>query len=188
MSDFLCHDLKTPRADAGQRLPMSFRAVPVMFYLALVATAYFATSSYMTIRRAEAQRQAAEEAKIESEAEKQRHEDAKLMVDIERAKAESLAKWIEGTRMMQPICVAAARAMRQEVRFAELRLERNSALPAQIDVTMRLVGPDADAGDISSIENAFTEVNYRPFSPQQARSKDVIDYKSTLVFAKDLTE
>jgi hypothetical protein len=79
--------------------------------------------------------------------------------------------------------VEAARALRGEVRIAELSLDRNSQLPAQIDLSLRLTG--AETSHVAALENAFTKLNYRSYSPQQARTKDVIDYRSTLVFVNE---
>jgi hypothetical protein len=107
----------------------------------------------------------------------------KLKVDVETAKARDVAKWVEGTRVLQPICVEAARAIQGEVKIAEFALDRNVQLPSQIDVSMRLTG--ADASQIAAVENAFGKLNYRPYSPQQARTQEMIDYRSTLVFGNE---
>jgi hypothetical protein len=183
MSDYLCHDFKSPRADASRRLPNSFRFIPIAFYLSVVAGIYIVTVDILSLRQAEQDRVSAEQLRIEHEETKEKLDSEKLMVDIERAKAEIVAKWVEGTRVLQPICVEAARAIRGEVRIAELALDRNAELPAQIDISMRLTG--ADSTHISSVENAFGKLNYRPYSPQQARTQDMIDYRSTLVFINE---
>lgn len=183
MSDYLCHDFKSPRTDASRRLPATFRFVPIAFYVAMVGTAYFVTMDVLSLRKSDQDRIVAEELLAEKEEAKNRFEREKHGIDVERAKAEHLAKWIEGTRVLQPLCVEAARAIRGEVRIAELSLDRNSQLPAQIDVSLRLTG--ADGTHVTAVENAFAKLNYKPYSPQQARSKDVIDYRSTLVFVNE---
>jgi hypothetical protein len=183
MSDYLCHDFKSPRADASRRLPNSFRFIPITFYLSIVAGIYFVTMDILSLRQAEKDRVTAEQLRKEHEETKAKLDSEKLMVDIEHAKAEHVAKWVEGTRVLQPICVEAARAIRGEVRIAELVLDRNVELPAQIDISMRLTG--ADSSHISMVENAFGKLNYRPYSPQQARTQGMIDYRSTLVFINE---
>lgn len=183
MSEYLCHDFKSPRADASRRLPATFRFVPITFYLALVGTAYFVTMDVLSLRKSDQARLVAEEMLQEKTSAKEKFEADKHAIDVEKAKAEQLAKWVEGTRVMQPICVEAARAVRGEVRIAELSLDRNIQLPAQIDVSLRLTG--ADSTHVAAVENAFGKLNYRPYSPQQARTKDVIDYRSTLVFVNE---
>jgi hypothetical protein len=183
MSDFLCHDFKSPRADASRRLPNSFRFIPIAFYLSVAAGIYFVTVDILSLRKAQQDRVMAEQLTAEHEETKAKLDSEKLSIDIERAKAEELAKWVEGTRVIQPICVEAARAVRGEVRIAELTLDRSQELPAQIDVAMRLTG--ADASNVAAVENAFSKLKYRPYSPQQARTLDMIDYRSTLVFINE---
>lgn len=184
MSDYLCHDFKSPRADASRRLPSTFRFIPIAFYLATLAGCYFVVMDTIKLRRAENERAAAEQVKAEHEETKSKLDNERLAIEVEKARAEVVAKWVEGTRVLQPICVQVARTVRGEVRIAEMSLNRNAELPAQIDVAMRLTG--ADASHVSAVENAFTKLNYRPYSAQQARSKDsVIDYRSTLVFVNN---
>jgi hypothetical protein len=183
MSDYLCHDFKSPRADASRRLPNSFRFIPITFYLSIVAGIYFVTMDILSLRQAEKDRVTAEQLRKEHEETKEKLDSEMLTVDIELSKAEHVAKWVEGTRVLQPICVETARAIRGEVRIAELVLDRNVELPAQIDISMRLTG--ADSTHISSVENAFGKLNYRPYSPQQARTPGMIDYRSTLVFINE---
>jgi hypothetical protein len=183
MSDYLCHDFKSPRADASRRLPPTFRFIPIAFYVATVAGIYFVTMDTMKLRKAEKDRVTAEQLKMEHEEAKDKLANEALAVDVERVKAEVVAKWVEGTRVLQPICVQAARTVQGEVRIAEMALTRSVELPAQIDVSLRLTG--ADASHVAAMETAFTKLNYRPYSPQQARTKDMIDYRSTLVFVNN---
>ncbi len=183
MSDYLCHDFKSPRADASRRLPSTFRFIPIAFYLAIVAGCYLVTMDTIKLRRAENERAAAEQLKTEHEETKTKLENERVTIEVEKARAEVVVKWVEGTRVLQPICVQAARSVRGEVRIAEMSLNRNAELPAQIDVAMRLTG--ADPTHVATVETSFTKLNYRPYSPQQARSKDMIDYRSTLVFVNN---
>ncbi len=180
MSDFLCHDFKSPRADASRRLPPTFRFIPIAFYVAIIAGIYFVTMDTLKLRRAENDRVAAEQVRKEHEDAQQKLMNEANTVEVERVKAEAVAKWVEGTRVLQPICVKAARTVQGEVRIAEMSLTRSVELPAQIEVAMRLTG--ADASHVAAMETAFTQLNYRPYSPQQARNADIIDYRSTLVF------
>jgi hypothetical protein len=183
MSDYLCHDFKTPLAGASRRLPSSFRFVPIAFYFAIVGGIYFVTMDIMSLRRAAQERVTFEQLRKEREETKAKLVEEKLMVDIEMAKARDVAGWVEGTRVLQPICVEVARAIQAQVKIAEFVLDRNPQLPSQIDVSMRLTG--ADASQIAAVENAFGKLNYRPYSPQQARTQEMIDYRSTLVFGNE---
>lgn len=183
MSDYLCHDFKSPRADASRRLPPTFRFIPIAFYVATVAGIYFVTMDTLKLRKAEKERVVAEQVRKEHEEAKAKLVNETLAVNIESVKAEAVAKWVEGTRVVQPIVVQAARTVQGEVRIAEMSLSRSIDLPAQIEVAMRLTG--ADAAHVAAMETAFTKLNYQPYSPQQARNKDMIDYRSTLVFVNN---
>jgi hypothetical protein len=183
MSDYLCHDFKSPRADASRRLPSTFRFIPIAFYLSILGGIYVVTMDVAKLRRAEQERVSAEQLKKEHDETRAKLESEKLAMDIEKAKAEAVAKWVEGTRVIQPLIVEAARTIQGEVRIAELALDRNAELPAQIDVSLRLTG--ADSAHVTAVEQAFGKLNYKPYSQQQARTQEMIDYRSTLVFVNE---
>ena len=42
MSEYLCHDFKTPRTDTARRLPDTFRFIPLMFYVAMLGGGWWA--------------------------------------------------------------------------------------------------------------------------------------------------
>ena len=144
---------------------------------------YFITMDVLALRKADRDKLAAAQMREQYMEAKAKLESELHTVDVERLKAQEVAKWVEGTRVMQPICVAAARTIRGEVSIAELALDRSKELPAQIDVSLRLTG--ADASHVAAVETAFTKLSYRPYSPQQARTGDMIDYRSTLVFVQE---
>jgi len=183
MSDQLCHDFKSPRADASRRLPYTFRFIPIAVYAAFVLGAYFVTMDVISLRRAEKEKVAAKQMETEYLETRKKYIIEKENIDIEKAKAEIVAKWVEGTRVVQPICVETARAVKGEVSIAEFAIMRSKELPAQLNVVLRLNG--AEPLHLNAIESAFGKLNYRPYSPQQARTQDMIDYRSTLVFQNE---
>ncbi len=63
MSEFICHDFKTPRNDTSKRLPDTFKAIPILFYLSIVGCVYFMTMDWMAYKQAQKD-------KIEAEAKK----------------------------------------------------------------------------------------------------------------------
>ncbi|MBB5036919.1 hypothetical protein [Prosthecobacter dejongeii] len=179
MSDYICHDFKTPRTDTSKRLPNSFKMVPIAFYLALIGGAYFMTMDWMAYKRAQQQKMTLEEVKKEHEAVTKQMSEEKAALDAETAKAEAVAKWVEGTRNLQPISVAIARAMPAEVRLSDLTLERSDQVPSNLALAVRING--GSATEVALIESSISRLNYRSYSPQQTKVGDIIEYRSTLV-------
>jgi hypothetical protein len=182
MSEYICHDFKTPRNDTSKRLPNSFKLVPVAFYLALIGGTYFMTMDYMAYKRALQDKLAAEAVRMEHESVTQQQMADKQALDAETAKAEDVAKWVEGARNLQPISVAIARAMPPEVRLSDLSIERSDQVPSNLSLTVRING--GSANEVALIESSISRLNYRSYSPQQSKTGDVIEYRSTLVRAE----
>lgn len=180
MSNFLCHDFKTPRTDTSRRLPNSFRAVPVAFYLSLVVGAYFVTMDVISYRGAKQDKTKFDALKAQHEADKKHFEDEKAATDIETARSQEVAKWVEGTRVMQPVAVKIARSMPPEVRLNELLLERNEQLPNQLVLNVKFSGGSVQ--NVQDIETNVSQLNYRAYSPQQSKEGETIEYRSNLVW------
>ncbi|MES2594667.1 MAG: hypothetical protein V4662_05005 [Verrucomicrobiota bacterium] len=179
MSDYICHDFKTPRNDTSRRLPDTFKAVPLFFFLSLVGSAYFMTMDWMAYKHAQKTKIEAEARKTELDEAAKKLTDEKAVLDTETAKAESLAKWMEGARNVQPIATAIARAMPPEVRLSDLNLERSEQVPSNLSLSLRING--GSAAEVSLIETGLSRLQYRSFSPQQNKNEEVIEYRSTLV-------
>lgn len=180
MSQYICHDFKTPRTDTSRRLPATFRVVPICFYLSIVAGAYFMTMDSINFRRYKQLKMNAEQVKSQHEAAKAKFDDELKALEVEVARAEQVAKWIEGTRVIQPISISVARTVPRDARINELFLERNEQIPAQLGLTLKLSG--ATAMDVASIENELARMNYRAYSPQQSKNGETIEYHSSLVW------
>lgn len=179
MSEYICHDFKTPRNDTSKRLPNSFKMVPLAFYLALLGGAYFMTMDWMAYKQAQQSKIAAEEVKKEHESVTKQLNEEKAALDAETAKAENVAKWVEGARNLQPISVAIARAMPPEVRLSDMTIERSDQVPANLSLALRING--GSATEVGLIESSISRLNYRSYSPQQTKNGDIIEYRSTLV-------
>lgn len=179
MSEYICHDFKTPRNDTSKRLPNSFKMVPVAFYLALVGGTYFMTMDYMAYKKAQEKKVQAEGVKAEHETVTKQLMDEKIGLDAETAKAENVAKWVEGARNLQPISVAISRAMPPEVRISDLTIERSEQVPSNLSLSVRING--GSATEVGLIESSISRLNYRSYSPQQTKDNDIIEYRSTLV-------
>lgn len=179
MSEYICHDFKTPRTDTSKRLPNSFKLVPVAFYLALVGGTYFMTMDWMAYKKAQTAKMASEQVRKEHESVTKQLTAEKTALDAETAKAEVVAKWVEGARNVQPISVAIARAMPPEARLSDLTIERSDQVPANLSLALRING--GTATEVGLVESSISRLNYRSYSPQQSKSGDIIEYRSTLV-------
>ena len=180
MSQFLCHDFKTPRTDMSRRLPSSMRLVPVMFYLVLVGSTFFIIKDWSDLKRAEQDLAVAANRRDEAVNAKTKLKDEKGNIETEKYRAEGIAKWVEGTRVVQPISVAIARAMPPETNITELDLTRNADFPAQVSMTLRLV--NGGATEIEKVQKSLERLHYRSHSPQQLRQGDMMEFRSMLVW------
>lgn len=180
MSEYLCHDFKTPRVDTSRRLPSSFRAIPIIFYTALVGSAYVMTMDYFNYNRALKQKTEAEERKTISEGQRDAFKAEKASLEAEATKAEKVAQWMEGARNIQPIIVKIARAVQTETRVTQVALERSEQVPANLALTVHLNGSKVST-ELAAIESALSQLLYRSYSPQQTKNQEVVEYHSTLV-------
>lgn len=180
MNEYLCHDFKTPRTDTSRRLPTSFRAIPVIFYVALIGSAYVMTMDYFSYKRALKQKTEADERKQLSESQRDAFKNEKADLESEATKAEKVAEWMEGARNIQPIAVKIARAVQTETRITQVALERSEQVPANLALTIHLNGSKVPT-ELAAIESALGQLLYRSYSPQQTKNGDVVEYHSTLV-------
>lgn len=182
MSEYLCHDFKTPRTDTARRLPDTFRFIPILFYVAMLGGGYMMTMDYLSYGKAKRDKQEADDRRKALETERDGYNTELSTLETETAKAEVVAKWMEGARNMQPVVVKIARAVQQDTRLGELVLERSEEIPSNISMSLRVTGEKA-SNELLAIESSISQLQYRTYSPQQTRSEDVIEYRATLVRA-----
>jgi cell division protein FtsL len=184
MNEYLCHDFKSPRTDTSRRLPSSFRAIPIIFYVALVGCAYVMTMDYFNYKKALKQKTDAEERQKVSEEKRDALKNEKSDLESEATKAEKVAQWMEGARNIQPIAVKIARAVQSDTRITQMALERSEQVPANLALTIHLNGAKVST-ELAAIEAALGQLLYRSYSPQQTKNGDVVEYHSTLVRQAD---
>jgi cell division protein FtsL len=180
MSNFICHDFKTPRTDMSRRLPNSMRIVPVVFYVVLGLSAYVAVNDFRGYKLAETETEVANAEKAKLNDDKAKLDEEQATIQDQRTRAEAYAKWIEGTRVLQPISVAVARAMPPETNITELSLERSPDLPEQISILVRMA--NGTLAEVSKIEASLNRLHYKSHSPGQAKQGDQVEFRSMLVW------
>lgn len=176
----VCHDFKSPRVGASTRLPSAMIAVPVLFYLAIVGGGYLNISSYMNYRKAVTERDTWRQSKMEKDEAKAKFEAQIAQLEVQTHKAEKLAQWIEGTRTLQPICVAIARCVPPEITLGDLRIDRRMDMPSQLDLSVRI--NNGTMQEVAQIQGAVQHIQYRAYNSQQLKNKDNLEYKTMLVW------
>jgi hypothetical protein len=179
MNQYLCHDFKSPRTDTSRRLPNSMRIVPVMFYTVVALAIASGVRDYLSMRRASEEIVVSNTERDSLLAKKTQLEAEVASVETQRTKGESVAKWVEGTRNIQPLAVAIARAMPAETDITNLVIERNSELPTQISLDVNLL--NGGLAEFAKMEGDISRLNYRIHSPQQQKNGDSVNYKSMVV-------
>ncbi len=175
-----CHDFKSLRPGSATRLPAAFLAVPVLFYLAIVAGCYININCYLTYHKAVTERDTWRQSKSEKDLAKAKFESQIAALDSETLKAEKLAQWIEGTRTLQPICVAITRSMPQEITLGDVNLERRSDMPSQLDLSVRI--NNGTMQEVARIQSAIQNAQYRTYNSQQLKNNESLEYKTMLVW------
>ncbi|MBL9115986.1 MAG: hypothetical protein JNJ83_13345 [Verrucomicrobiaceae bacterium] len=183
MSNYLCHDFKSPRNDTSRRLPSSMRIVPIAFYTVLALAIASGVRDFVAIRKAGEEIIASNAKRDELLAKKTQLETEVANIETQRTKGESVAKWVEGTRIVQPLAVAIARAMPPETDVTNLVIERNSELPTQLTLSMDVL--NGGMAEFSRMENALSRLNYRTHSPQQQKTGESVNYKSMIVYQSE---
>ena len=172
--------MKTERQDVSQGLPSYFKAIPILFFVCLVAGLGLGSWFYLGFRNAAASKDhwAQEDARQKEANDKLTAERGQIIEQNERAR--DVVAWMEGAQALQPLSVAITRSVSPTVTISELSLTRNAELPSQIYFSLKLdgAGPDQLDRTLASVK----ELNYRAYSAQQTKAKNSLDYKATLIW------
>ena len=95
-------------------------------------------------------------------------------------KADGLAKWLEGSRPIQPVTVAIGRSMTKNSTIAELTLDRNPELPAHTNMQLKINGGGSE--QIETTLDSITALNFQTYSANQTRGQNAIDFEATLIW------
>lgn len=178
--DLLAPDLKTERGNMSGGLPGYYRAVPVLFYVTVLASITMLVYFSMETRKLAAERDREvsrqnDQLMIADEVGGQRFE-----IEQENVRAEAVAKWIETAQGLQPLVAALARSVDVDSSIDTLSLKRNPEVLAQIFLTLRLNGNVQQ--QIDSSMAAVRDLNYRSFSAKQSQLEGILDYDTTLIW------
>lgn len=173
-------DFKTDRKGISPPLPIYLRLLPILFYLAIVATILL--NGFFFVRFSQAGKSKEVEQVRDQQLQNEIQSTKKLRTDLEKEakKASDILTWLDASRPLQPLVVEIARSMQPDSSIVELRLERDAENPAQIRFSIRLSSDDTRQLDLTLAKIA--NLRFRTFSPQQSMTKGEIDYKATLIW------
>jgi hypothetical protein len=179
---YVCHDLKSPRGEVSQGLPPVYRLVPIGFYLALVGSTFAMCWFEMERRKAVVEGLAHATQAATYQAETARIGGDRARIDALVIRATGVAKWLDGAVGLQPICVAVSRGAGKHANIIDLSLTRNSELPEQVKLELRMSNANSEVMDATL--QGIRDLGVRAYSAQQSTELDQLDYKATLVWQK----
>ena len=180
MDNGVCHDLKTERREVSNGLPQVLKIVPILFYLVLtLGTTLIMWFEYgHKNATTESEKWSSEAARLQASNAQiaKEHSDIEAMND----RAQVVAKWIEGSHNLQPLSVAISRSVGEESTIAELHLQRNSEIPSNIKLTLKMDGVTSSVFEKTLA--SFGTQGFRAYSADQNKNEDSVDYQAILVW------
>jgi len=173
------HDLKTERQNVSAGLPAGYKFVPIAFYI--VSAASLLLSLYFSLSKKAYE---ASEADLRFRASNAKTEEMKLLTNqqslVDEAKrAEVFAKWLEGSRPLQPVTVVIARSMGKDSTIAGLSLNRNPEIPAHTFMQLKIDGGGSE--QIETTLDSIYALDYQTYSAQQVKGRNSTDFQATLI-------
>lgn len=172
-------DFKTERKDLLPPLPMVFRLVPLLFYLAIVFLAVVGSVAVWHSRAASERYQSLVGQTAQLNAKIQELKNARNALDDRTLEAMDLENWVLGSMPLQPLVVAMVRSVGEDSSIVDLSLERDPETPAQLKLALTL-RTDSDKQLEVTLE-AIRALGYRDLSPTQSMVKGNLEYRATLL-------
>src|SRR6056297_2471616 len=165
--DNLIHDLKTERQNISEGLPSAYKLVPVTFYVVSVATVFLSLFFYLSKKAYQSTEDSMRERLTQAQTQQSGFTAQQNAISQESMKAEGIAKWLEGSRPLQPVTVAIGRSMGKDSTVAELSLDRNPEIPAHTLMQLKIDGGGSQ--QIENTLNAIYALDYQTYSAQQVK-------------------
>ncbi|MDF1825656.1 MAG: hypothetical protein P1U68_13505 [Verrucomicrobiales bacterium] len=179
--DNIIHDLKTERQNVSEGLPPSFKLVPVAFYVVSVATVFLSLYFYLSKKAYETSETSLRERLTQAENQQSNFLAQQEDVSSNAKRAEGIAKWLEGSRPLQPVTAVIGRSMSKESTIAELSLDRNPEIPAHTFMQLKIDGGGSQ--QVEATLNAIYALNFQTYSAQQVKGKNSTDFQATLIYS-----
>jgi hypothetical protein len=183
MSKPIMHDLKPERTDLAPPLPAVLMVLPVLVYVAVVATV--GLGALFTVKAKQAQ--AEERTEIEGEQEVNRLvaslvQEQKI-IDDTNAKAREVETWIDSTQPLMDVVVAVINSVKTNNTLSSMRLARSPDRPDHIEMRLQI----NNGGTIQKEETvqALVKAGYQTFRDDLIGDKNDrlgdVTYTATLV-------
>lgn len=176
----IIHDLKTQRQGVSGGLPAAYKLIPITFYLGLIVTLLASLFFYMGIRSHKTDKITWEgKLKTSKSAQTKFSNSHNEIVEIAE-KADGLAKWLEGSRPLQPVTTAIGRSMGPSATISELSFDRSPEIPAHTFMQLKI-----DNGGSEQIESTLASINalsYLTYSANRVKAATAIDFQATLIY------
>lgn len=173
-------DFKTERKGISPPLPTYLRLLPIIFYLAIVATIGLNGLFFLRFGQEAQKKEAAIKKKSELDVAVKDAVAERQALEGRTKKASDILDWVDTTRPLQPLVVDIARSILPESSLVELRFDREQESPAKIQFSMKLSSDNPRQLD-ETLERIAAQ-RYRLFSPQQSLAQGEIDYKATILW------
>lgn len=172
-------DFKTHRKDIAPPLPLVFRLVPILFYLAVLFAVIVGSLSLWNQKIA-ADKLAETRARIATlNSSIESTKASRSALELEIREAMDLEKWVLASIPLQPLVIEIIRSMNPDSQIVELRIERDTQTPSQLKLGLRL-NTKSDRQLEQTLE-VIKALNYREVSPTQSRSQGELNYQATLI-------
>ncbi len=181
MSDVI-HDLKSERQSVSAGLPSAYKLVPVAFYVVATASVFLSLYFYLSKKAYEATEAEMQVRLADAQSHSSTLKTQQQVIVDEARKAEAYAKWLDGSRPLQPVTVAVGRSMGKDSTVAELSLTRNPEIPAHTFMQLKIDG--AGNGQIETTLDAIDALHYQTYSAQQVMGDNTTDFQATLIHNK----
>jgi hypothetical protein len=178
-------DFKTPRKDLLPALPLVYRMVPIIFYLALIFVAIVGSLATWHTRVASTRYQDIVRQTAQVEKDIKTTKAARAELEKNYRESTQLYSWVESSVPLQPLVVAIIKSMQPGSTIVSLTLERDAATPAQLKLALTINSESDD--QILHTLDAIRAMGYLEFSPTQSKVKGNLEYRALLVRSKTAT-
>ena len=180
--DYIIHDIKTERQNVSAGLPSAYKLVPAAFYLVAVAAVLLSLYFYLSKKAYETSENAMRVRITDARGLEGQHRAKHQGLISESKEAESIARWLEGARPLQPVTVTIGRSMSKDATIAELALTRDPEIPSNTQLMLKVDGGGSE--QIETARLALSSMNYQIVSSDEKKGRDSIDYQGTIIYAE----
>jgi hypothetical protein len=159
------------------------KIIPVLFYVVTLFSAYSLVRAYQISKESEARTLVANSNRDDNNAKKTDLNTKLADLTSQEKLGTEVAKWVEGTRGLQPIIASIVRSVGEETFISSLMLERSPDVPSQINLSLKL--SNAGQPETERIGQALNGIRYKAHSPSVGRSGDELEYRSMLVWQEN---